>query len=253
MVVRPVPKELFTAPVARPKDAPAAAPAGAPGGEPGEGPAVANLAPPSAPPAVPQPVVPKPPSLEVPLDPAAMPPLPAPQPPARPSTVSVTIPVTATGRPAPVRPATDAPDDAADGPELTLRAASTSRPPAATPPARPATEPATAPDRMPPGPPGWADPAGWSGMQEPDAARGRRWSDLADPGQPSTTIVPQRGRTTRSSRRRGSAPDVANDTPQLPVPAGDAAERSRLLSLIVFWAPAIILLVLAGVVVWVVR
>jgi hypothetical protein len=92
------------------------------------------------------------------------------------------------------------------------------------------------------------------------------WPDDLSPdvSRPASTIVPQRGRGRSKVKKRREA--VAEPVPHVPATAEPAwtpedrsdappeeAERSRLLSVIVFWAPAFILLVLAGAVVWVVR
>ena len=192
----PTAKELFTAPVARPKD-------GAPGGDAGdgEGPATANLAPPLAPSPVPSPVAPKPPSLEVTLDPSTMP-----------------------GRGAPGAPPVPGP---------------------------PVPGPAFGPTRTAPEPARHQDPT----REEPDGPTG--WVPSAGNGRAATTVVPSRGRGSRA--RRGSRPGSPEDAlvmardDRFDVVEEDGADRGRLLSLAVFWAPALILLVLAGVVVWMVR
>ena len=244
-VVRPAPgmptaKELFTAPVARPKDG-----SGDPE-DPGARPGAANLAPPQAPPAVPSPVAPKPPSLEASLDPAAMAgrsgptvPFPTSSPGQRPGTSSVVLPLSGPAR----------------GPSLPpsglMPAAASQAPPF------PAGPPAVAAGSASPGPDAdlWPGPSG-PGLLGGDLQRAP-WADLSDPARPSTTIVPARGRGSRASRRRDRPVDtghqhVAADEPSLEGDV-DGQARSRMLSLMVFWAPAIILLVLAGIVVWVVR
>jgi len=87
-------------------------------------------------------------------------------------------------------------------------------------------------------------------------------NDLApDPSRPASTIVPQRRRGSSKVKKR--KPQEAEQAPRVlldPEPAWAPTEppdlpagRSRLLSAVVFWAPALILLVLAGAVVWVVR
>jgi hypothetical protein len=119
-------------------------------------------------------------------------------------------------------------------------------------------------------PTGWPDPVGWAGGQGPaaDGAAGgdlaggvpatSGWPGFGDQGQPATTIVPTRGKGVRRGRG-GSTPGPGSEYASAD-PGGDRmapdlgeAERSRLVSLIVFWAPALILLLLAGIVVWVVR
>jgi hypothetical protein len=112
----------------------------------------------------------------------------------------------------------------------------------------------------------WVEPPGWGGRPSdgpsllpgaPGTTPEPAWSGFGDPGQPATTIVPSRGRGSRGLRRgsRKEAPDDhAGSAPDLDHLADfDEPDRSRLVSLIVFWAPAIILLLLAGVVIWSVR
>jgi hypothetical protein len=106
----------------------------------------------------------------------------------------------------------------------------------------------------------------------PQQAPAGSWPhDLAvDPSRPASTIVPnRRGGLRRARKEGGRRPDQQGSAPSYP-PAPqqqaaeerppeygnlelDEAERSRLLSVIVFWAPAMILLILAAVVIWVVR
>jgi hypothetical protein len=124
---------------------------------------------------------------------------------------------------------------------------------------------------------GWGSPgAGGSPATWP--------GDLAvDPGRPASTVVPRRGRGVAKKARQdrklfkgasaqvpapAAGPAALSDIPAPvavpepgpqpgpvagPVGALDEGDRSRLLSMIVFWAPAVVLLLLAAVVVWAVR
>ncbi|HEY6793516.1 MAG TPA: hypothetical protein VI248_02415 [Kineosporiaceae bacterium] len=83
------------------------------------------------------------------------------------------------------------------------------------------------------------------------------WDALTDPARPATTIVPSRSKGVRGLPR-ASRPAKPADADSYPVDDQvsddlEETERSPLVSLIVFWAPAIILLLLAALVVWVVR
>ena len=81
-----------------------------------------------------------------------------------------------------------------------------------------------------------------------------------DTARPASTVVPVRGRP-GSKKRKKASQQTAQDPQGSPVsfldqPVADVeidADRSRLVSAIVFWAPALVLLVLAAAVVWVVR
>jgi hypothetical protein len=260
--------ELFTTPAGRGKDAlqPGAAPRPASAGD---SQPVANIGPPVPPPAVPLPVAPKPPSLEAPLDPAAMAGRSGPEAVGRGRTTRpVTVRVPLGGRPG-------------DAPAVTVPA---SVPPAPMPPPAPVPPAPAAPSGPFPTAPsasweatpaGWAGSAGWPAEPDPmqgpggpvavdDPAAGgpatAAWPGVGDPGQPATTIVPGRGKGARKVPGRSKPGRVAGEDHLVAEPDGGPmpaelreAERSRLVSLMVFWAPALILLFLAALVVWVVR
>jgi hypothetical protein len=78
------------------------------------------------------------------------------------------------------------------------------------------------------------------------------------------TVVPALGREVRQNRRSAAKARKADAKARkadggedVVRPGGfddlDAPDRGRLLSLLVFWAPALILLLLAGIVIWLVR
>jgi hypothetical protein len=78
--------------------------------------------------------------------------------------------------------------------------------------------------------------------------RGGRAAELPDRSEPA-----ERAGTTRAPEARPDRLDDPASTGHEALDELDDAERGRLVSLIVFWAPAMILLLLAAAVIWVVR
>jgi hypothetical protein len=83
-----------------------------------------------------------------------------------------------------------------------------------------------------------------------------RRSDSARPAEEAGVVAPrtgQPGAVVEQSAAAGSSGDVAGVHQEDLVDDFDDLARDRWLSALVFWAPALILLLLAGVVIWLVR